>query len=322
MSNLTQNCRVRAQYAFSILEKGKEVEQRPFAENAILNAFLDSVCDSSGVGNLAYFFWYHALGSGATPVAYTDTALVTEVRRTGSKLTGTGNLGGAWVSNTYTIRITFDHAAEVAPQNYAEHGLSASGSPGANLTTRALISGGTLSVGAGQQVRCVYDISVTVSPGVATAASVGGTGWPVPPATTTDGDMILASRDYLLGTLSTGGYQGGSGFLLGSEYAYNHHMAMALSAVTLPSFGGPVTQTAISGSEIDYIKDAYVPGIHQAVFRPSAAATAGSWASTGIVGWSFSISGSGELVFKYDEAQTKANTHTLLYPSITVTWSR
>jgi len=321
MNNLTQNCRVRAQYAFSVLENGEAVEQRPFAENAILDAFLNRVCDCSGVDNLAYFFWYHALGSGTTPVAYTDTGLVTEVRRTGTRLTGAGNLGSAWVANTYTLRLTFDHSVEIAPQNYAEHGLSPSASPGANLMTRALISGGTLSVGVGQQVRCVYDISVTVSPGVATAASVGGTGWPVSPATTTDGDMVLAGRDYLLGSLSTTGSYGGYGFLLGSEYTYNHHKATALSAITLPSFGGYATRTEIRDSEIDYTKDAYVSGTYQAVFRPAAAATAASWASTGVVGWNFHV-GDAELVFKYDEAQTKANTHTLLYPSITVTWSR
>ena len=319
---LAQSCKVRGDFSFQILQDGVVVEERPFEKNEILDAFLNYVCNCSR-NNLASFFQYHALGSGTTPVSVTDTGLVTEVRRTGTKLTGAGNTGGTWVSNTYTIRTTFDHGIETSPQNYAEHGLSYSASAGANLMTRALISGGTLSVGVGQQVRCVYDISVTVSPGVATAASVGGTGWPVSPATTTDGDVILGGRDYLLGTYSTSGSQGGCAFLIGSQYYYNSHSVAPASALTLPSFGGSISATLISNSDIVYTKDAYVSGSFSATFRPLAAASASAWSSiAGIVGWVFKVNGAMAAAFKYDEPQTKANTHTLLYPSFTITWSR
>lgn len=294
-------------------------EDRPKEKNLVLDTLLDWCC-TANLSNFVPGIRYHCLGSGTSTPTTSDTLLGNEIRRSGTYLTGSGNLGSSWAGDTITFRQTFDHAIETVGKNYTEHGLSSSGSSGATITTRSLISGGTLTAAVGQQVRCIYDVSATVSPATATALTVTGEGWG---SEDCSGQMILLSKDTLLGVLNASGAQADGAFLLGGEYTYNDKTAYVASATTLPGFGTTPSIPKITGSEIDYINDAYVAGSFARTFRPVASASAGAWSSTGgIQGWVFGISGSAVLFFRYNTLKTKASTHTLRYPSFTVSWAR
>lgn len=311
--------KISGRYKFQVLQNGVIVEERPWSENMILNTFLDGVC-SSPYPNIFGFIRYHAIGTGSAAVAATDTNLQNESKRTGTRVTGSGNLGSSWSGNVLTVRQTFDHTEEVSNVNYTEHGLSDSATANAKVRTRALISGGTLTVLAGQQARCIYDISITVTPNTATAASVGGTGWPVSPATTTDGDYIIAALTGLLGGMDSYGGIANGDFLLGRNGSTS---VLVGSSISLPSFGsagGPYGD--IANSSILYDLNSYTPGTFTFTISPRSYATPSSWSSTSIQGWLVRNATETVMVFKYDQNQTKANTHKLRYPSITVTWSR
>ena len=320
MSDIKIGCGVKGMYKIQVLENGRVVEDRPWAKNMILNQGLDYALNNrySSVGEL---FRYHCVGTGATAVSATDTGLVSESKRTSTLLTGSGNTGRSISGNTATFRYTWDHSVEgVGGANYSEHGVSPYSSAGANLFARSLIAGGTVSVAEGQQLRVIYDVSVTVTPSVPTAAAVGGTGWPVAPATNCDGDAVLLLWNGVVGDLGTSGVSGGAGLMLmtsGSTYM------SCCSALTLPGgVGSDAAYTYITGGEIGYTVGSYTSGSFTRSWIPSAYATASSFSSTSIIGWYLKNSGGGQIAFKYDQNQTKANTHRLRYPSITVTWAR
>jgi len=312
--------KISGRFKFQVIENGHVVEDRPWSDNMILNRFLDGICDSP-YPNIFQFIRYHKIGTGSAAVAATDTSLQNGTKTTSTRVGGSGNLGSSWAGSVFTVRQTFDHAEETVNQNYTEHGLSddSTASGGGLVRTRALISGGTLTVLAGQQARCIYDISVTVSPTTATPASVGGTGWPVTPATTTDGDYILGYKIGLMGEMDTGGGVANGSLLLGVSLQTTVQPG---TAVTLPAFGGVISSYGGVGPDIQYQRDSYTVGTYTFTIRPNAYATPASFSSTSINGWVATNALYSTLVFRYDQNQTKANTHKLRYPSITVTWSR
>lgn len=322
MNDIKIGCGVNGMYKIQVLENGRVVEDRPWAKNMILNQGLDYALDA-GFASVAQLFRYHCVGTGATAVSATDTGLVSESKRTGTLLTGAGNTGRSESSNTATFRYTWDHSVEVVGgANYSEHGVSPYSSAGANLFARSLIAGGTVSVAEGQQLRVIYDVSVTVTPSVPTAATVGGTGWPVSPATDCDGDAVLLIWDGVVGSLDTSGDAAGAGLLsMASSGPANVHCC---SALTLPGgIGSDAAYTRIAGGDIRYTVGAYVSGSYTRSWIPSAYATASSFNSTSIIGWYlYNGAAGGQIAFKYDQNQTKDNTHRLRYPSVTVTWAR
>ena len=322
MNDIKIGCGVSGMYKIQVLEKGRVVEDRPWAKNMILNQGLDYAL-STRTMSIAYLFRYHCVGTGTTSVSATDTGLYNEIKRTSSLVAGVGNIGRTISGNVATFRYTWDHSVEGAGgANYSEHGLSPSATAGNNLFARSLISGGTVSVAEGQQLRVIYDISVAVTPSIQTSATVGGTGWPVSPATNCDGDCILLVYGGSVGALDSSGGVSGSASLLSMADAT---VTMeAVSSIVLPSsWGTDATYTPISGSEIAYTVSSYTNGSFVRSWVPSAYAGAASWDSTSIIGWRLRAAYVGGMIaFKYDQNQTKANTHRLRYPSITVTWAR
>lgn len=316
-NNINIGAKISGRFKFQVVENGKVVEDRPWDDNMILNQGLDQCCHNA-VSVFPSLFFYHAIGTGSAAVLATDIGLGNESKRTGTHLSGVGNNGRSNVGNIVTYRYTYDHTVEVSNVNYTEHGLSYTATPGNNLFSRALISGGTLTVLSGQQARCVYDITVTITPAVSTAITVGGTGWPVAGVTNCTGNYIIGAIDNALGSLSTSGAVGGQAFMIGKTTG--SITGYALSAITLPSFNSEPSHTTI-GSAISYTKDAYVAGTFVFTMRPNAYVSATEWNSTNINGWAFGAPGYG-LYFKYTYAQTKADTHRLRYPSFTVTWAR
>ena len=302
-----------------------ELAESGFQDNLVLNRGLDWCCNSSSSSTISFgrFAEYHVLGTGTAAPTATDTILQTETsgRRSGTYLTGSGNCGRTDVGNVITFRRTYDHGVEVGSVNYTEHGVSTFSGYGNPVNTRALITGGTLSLVAGQQARCVYDVIVTATPGAATNLTVGGSGWPVPPATDCNGQYIIGPVVYALGDidLSGGTSAYGNALFIGTT-SVGALAVSALSAITLPSFGSSAAETVIANSGITYARESYTNGTFSFTCKPTSYASATAWSSTSVAGWKVAMAG-GALYFKYNQDQTKANTHRLRYPSITVTWS-
>lgn len=229
--------------------------------------------------------------------AVNQTGLATETKRTDTYLTGTGNCGTTDVGNVRTLRRTFDHTAEVANQNYTEAGWSNTSTVGNNLFSRVLIAGGSVSVLIGQQLRMVYDLVVTSGPAVSTAGFFSITGWPIAPATTVAGNYI--TNRHISGSVST------SGLSLSGLVNPNNPAAVEIgTGSVLPPFGSSyVPGTSVNASTNTVI--AYTLGSFTRQWQSGfdlTTANATNWRA---------ISLAGAFVFIFNEAQTKASTHTL-----------
>ena len=325
MNDIKIGCGVKGVYKMQVLENGKVVEDRPWAENMILNQGLDYALSGS-YQQVANLFQYHCVGTSNIAVAATQTGLGNEVKRTGTLVTGDGKVGRTTTGNTATFRYTWDYSPEgIGGANYSEHGISPSATPGNNLFARSLISGGTISVANGQQLRVIYDVSVTVTPSTQTAVTVGGTGWPVSGVTDCTGLAIISEWDTAVGSLSTEGGTNTYSFLNFTNVYGTGCTMRACSAMSLnSSIGGVLSYNTISNSDVAFQPSSYVSGSFTRNYVPVGYATAASWNSTSIYGWIFGThySNYNALAFRYNYAQTKANTHRLRYPSITVTWAR
>jgi hypothetical protein len=231
--------------------------------------------------------------------AVNQTGLATETKRTANYLTGTGNCGTTDVSNVRTMKRTYDHTAEVSNRNYTEAGWSWDSSAGNNLFSRVLIAGGSVTVLIGQQLRMVYELSITVGPAVSTAGSYAITGWPVSPATTVNGNYIC--NGFMTGSVLTSGNPSGA--------SVNPSQATGIilgTGSTLPAFGSGYTAGTSAASNTNTVIG-YTLGSFtrqwQAVFNLTTG-NATNW--RGIAFQSASV-----FTFIFNEAQTKANTHTL-----------
>lgn len=245
--------------------------------------------------------------------AVNQTGLASETKRTSTLLTGTGNTGHSDAGSVRTFKITHDFSVEVANQNYTELGWSYSSSAGSNLAARALVTGGTVTVLIGQQLRTVYSLAITVGPTVSTPGNYAITGWPVAPATTTDGDFIVNGLA-VIGTLDTAGTPN-SGVL--DNWSQTQLTAVLSTTSVLPLFGNPVplgTQAnSNSGSKTAYAANSFTR-TWESTFDLNTA-NRSDWR---MLYW---VNQSATMAFLFDEAQTKDNTFTLTV-RITETISR
>lgn len=162
-------------------------------EKAMITAYTSAtqVTLASSLGVTTQLFTMYRVG---------QTGLATEVKRSATYLTGSGNCETTRSGATFTHRRTYDFTAEVSNTNYAEVGFSHSATVASNLNSRALFAGGAVTVLTGQQLRVIYDFLVTVSPVTATNIEPTITGWPsLSYSVTADGgtDLItLASHGF------------------------------------------------------------------------------------------------------------------------------
>ncbi len=260
-------------------------------------------------------------GPGDGAIWYVNqTGLTSESKRTSTYLTGAGNTGSSDSTNTRTYKWTYDFSAEVAPQNYTELGWSNSGSAGNNLNSRALISGGSVAVGIGQQLRIIYEIEWTDTANTSAAVTTTVTGWPVAPSVNQDGDMIFnnpfGGSNSVWSTLSTTGSSSING---GLEPMSPAAPSLNLgTGSTLPTFGNDY----VPGTEQQLVtaNDAYVSGSFRFTRTGTLALSSGNrtdWRGLCLR----SGSGTRAMTLIWDQNQTKANTHTL---SLTwgFSWSR
>jgi hypothetical protein len=300
-------------------------------EEALITAFNSST--SVTVSNSATV-------SSTTFVVYStsQTGLVNEQKRTNTYLTGSGNCGTTQASNQFQNRRTYDFTAETGTVNYTEIGFGWAVS-GANTTFSRILLPSPIPVLSGQQLRVVYELRVSVGPTTPQPVSAIINGWPISPATDTDGDECV--QMYGLAGLNT------SGAMLANDTASwcNEPSFLtdliSFSGATLNSFLSD-SSTAISGSgsapnrtgtvnaQRALTKAAYVTNsfyVDKSVTYLVGEANSTLWRSMGYGLSQGNISANPyqanrtAFVLVFDQAQTKPNTHTLTL-TFRTTWSR
>ena len=299
MKDIEFKCSIKGRYKLQILQGGIIISERPWANNMILNQGKDWVM--AGTRTFQESFTHCAVGTGTTPVAATDTGLTSEAatNRTNTYLTGSGNCGTSWVGQVGTMRRTFDFAIETTNQVYTELGWSYTATKAGNLFSKTLISGGSVTVLAEQQLRVVYDVSITCAPTGVQTANLTVAGWGTPSGT-------WALQTNMFAEVGTTGGQSVDGGLF--EPAYTSRTVYLCSGTcTLGSFGTPPT-----GQHLAYVYGAwgtYTLGTFtRSITFPYFSAA--SIASTDIRMFRYDVY-SPSLAFRFDSPQTKLNTYRL-----------
>jgi hypothetical protein len=226
--------------------------------------------NSSMVGQLIYF---PGTGQSATITVFTDnqhvtlnatlgiasglvfdifainqTGLVSEVKRTNNYLTGSGNCGTTYSGGVYTHQRTYDFSIETGTVVYNEVGFSSASGAGANLNMRGIFSTAPITVVAGQQLRVIYFVLVTVTPISPRARTVPISGWPALSynvAFSSSTNLVtLVGYGFPLNTQVTfDGTLNPGGVTFGTTYYVIPNDANTFYISTTPS-GGPVTITS------------------------------------------------------------------------------
>ena len=329
---------VSGRYKIIVLSKGIIVQERPWARNLILDQGKNYW--AAGVGSFAYLVRACAVGTGTATPAASDTGLQSEAKRTITYYTQSGGCGYSDTGATRKLWRTFDFSTESAGVNYTELGWSYSDSAGANLFSRALISGGTISLTAGQSLRVVYELSITVAPASTTTENLSISGWPVPPATTTEVTWKIQGEETFSRVNSDGnssggfiepGWRAGSGWDLAVCFAPAVYSARAtlngvFSNVSLA--GTNLHLNATSGSGVAPYS-AYVNGSFSRVLPSLGFINASQFTSTSILflgyaprnsEYSFDASKS-VICCNFTQAQTKDTRYRLKFPGFTITLS-
>lgn len=278
---------------------GSVALDRPESDNLILNQGLDYL--GAGTTNWGSMSTYCVLGSGTTAPAFTDTGLVSEIRRTNNLLpTGTSTTDDV-PTRTRTLQRTYDFPAETSGNNYAELGLSHTATVGNNLSTRALIDGGTVAVATGQQARVVYKVIVTLGAN-AVMTPTSSTGW----TAGLQGTSAHCTFNGLPSISSFGDVTTG----------IDPESKLALCAsTTIPTLGTAFTPGTTSQSSTSGL-NTYTAGTYKRTrwAQWALAGGVGTWRSLMV---STSTSAKNYAwCFVFDNSQTKDNEHVL-----TVTWS-
>lgn len=135
---------------------------------------------SSNSGSLAYC----GRGSGTTAAAASDTALEAQIGNlTNTFLSGDPNTGTRFdqENGKVIMRVTHDHEAESGSVNINELGWFGVQNSVQYMFSHIILPS-TISLTAGQQLRTIYQLEITISPIASTSVAPTITGW------TTDGD--------------------------------------------------------------------------------------------------------------------------------------
>ena len=308
------------------------VDSRPITPNLVLDRAFDQFF--AGTFGMASFNKYCAVGTGTGTPAVTDTALGAEVHRTATMLTGVGKCGSTDNLSTgvRTYLRTHDFPVQTGNENFTELGWSDIATAGANLNSRVLITGGTVSALVGQQLRARHSLALTVSPIARQSATIGITGWPISPATSTAAEWQLCNFGF--GSLSTDGLASGAGFF--EPVAGVDFMPLFYTGVTLPTFGTALTVSGSffaegsstvpgQGAWQTYTSGSFARSVALGAISPA------QWNSTAIRGFQYAkvswgspgyYSSGGVLAVRFTELQTKPDTHSLKAPGFTLTLNR
>jgi hypothetical protein len=258
------------------------------------------------------------VGAGAFTVYRTNqTGLTAEIVRTNNYVTGGGNCGTTLTGgNIFNHLRTWDFPVEVGSVTYSEIGFSWSGTVGANLFAR-IVLGSPVSLLAGQTLRIIYTLNVTVGPITPNFKAASVIGWPVLPATDTNGQEQI--QYYGLSAVDTTGltiaYDAGN-FV--NEPSATAGVQIFLSTVgTAPAtVGSAINRTGVSPADKNVTLTTYVANsgtLDKYCVFLTTEANATTWLTIGLgrSDMSFLPYVNSTFVFVFGSAQTKDNLHTL-----------
>lgn len=304
------------------------VEERPATCNLVLDACFDKFFTGAlGIGSITR---YCAVGTGTGTPAVSDTGLGSEVARTGTMLTGSGNCGTSYASSAFTMRRTHDFAPVSSPQNFTELIWSHVSTAGANANIRVLISGGTVSLTTGQQLRTVHDLTANCSPTTTQSGTITVANWPMGSATSTAGTWAWQALG--LSTVDTNGGNVNATTPLepvgGEPWAVRVHGSCTLNTWrTDATLGTELASIQTGGAWSTYTPGSFSRSVQFGAIAVNACVSTAIRAFS-IARWhyygdgAFGATGSSPLVMRFNELQTKPDTHTLRIPGFTLTLSR
>jgi hypothetical protein len=299
-------------------------------EEALITAFVGAT--QVTVSNSA------TVGSGPFVMYNTNqTGLAGELKRTQTYLTGTPNCQTTSATGQIQMRRTYDFTAEVGTVNYTEIGFAwATG--GANTTFSRILLPSLVQVLSGQQLRVVYELRVSYAPLTPQPVSAIINGWPLSPATDTDGDQCIAAIG--LAQVNTNGsttaldnatyanepcFTNQSGAFFTTLYGFltNSSAAVTDAAASAPDRTGSAGASKQIMTKAAYVTDSFY--VDKSCAWPVGEGNRADFRSMG-----YGISGTNVEPYQanryghvllFDQAQTKPNTHTLTLTWRT-TWSR
>lgn len=271
-----------------------------------------------------------------------QTKLATWVKNTDEYLEGSENCGSVVSagSGTLTMKRTFDFSVESGSVNYSEVGVTwateITNDP--DLFSRILISGGAVTVLEDQQLRLVYELTITCSPATAAEPLTADiTGWPVAPASTTDGDQrwqLLGLSRVVSSGASSDFFTGGDGMEpseLGGTTTDRRAGGITDISTAPAAFGSSVNRgTSDPNVAVGCTSEAYATGSFERVTLFTIPANIGNATTYRAVCIGNSPTSSNRLiaafqntnfVFVFDEAQTKDDEH-LLTIRFRLSWGR
>jgi len=201
-----------------------------------------------------------------TVYAVNQTSLTTEARRSTIYMTGAGNCGTSIVGNTLTMKRTYEfEPVNGAGEVITELGFSWTDTVAANLFSRVLIAGGSVTVEHTFQLRVIYELAVTVEPDTAQARTVPITGWLNQVRTTT---ITGAGSGGTPGTYSLG-VTGGDGSAFSGTYTIGGGGTMTTITITNHGYDYTVAPSlsfpsgGITGASATANLDAWTQGDEQ-----------------------------------------------------------
>lgn len=269
------------------------------------------------------------VASGEFTVYRTNqTGLSTEVKRSNNYVAGVGSCETIQSpAHVLSHKRTYDFSAEVGSVTYNELGFSHVATVASNLFSRILLSS-PVSLIATQQLRVLYQLTITWGPSGTSAKTADIPGWPVAPASTTDGDEAWES----LGMSNAVATSGATGSADGGGLSICDYLDPSI-VVSLhsdsPAFPGSPRGTAFvmnSGILAEHgsmLWESYVANSFTGVKYYVLTTTQGNFNTIRGICFGRTVVTSHYVCFRFlfDEAQTKDNLHKLTV-RLRYTWTR
>lgn len=249
-----------------------------------------------------------ATGYTGTVWYVSDTTLGSEVKRTNTYTTSSGNNGSTFLTDTWTHQRTYLFSAETGTITYREIGW-AKASTG-TLFGRALIAGAGDTLVAGQQYKVIIQLSVKYSPASPTAVpDVSGGAYNTAGTFSIDRNSETSTVNSVGATvqLGNGSLEPSTGPLLCMASATFTQSSMASTSPTIPFI-----------ADIVLAKASYVAGSFQNVMSGTADVNTGNYTCYGFF---IDTANASAYSILFTTPQTKDNLHTLT-PTITMSWGR
>jgi hypothetical protein len=261
-----------------------------------------------------------------------QTGLQSEARRAGGSvsagdlitgtqwLVGSSNCNSVDTSTGRTYYRTYDFQTQSLAATYAEIGVAWSGTIGSATVFSRVVLPSTVFVDVGQRLRVFYQMNVTLSPTSSVSRpNVTVSGWPVSPATNTNGSESIQNIVMSSITSATGNSDTSGTALEPASSGVECAFWISMVSSSLQPFGSAISRvgTSPTAALANSTKNSYSNGSYTC--DKSAIITAASWDGTNIRSMGFgdnsanSATGttSQAFCFLFEQTQSKTNTQTL-----------